>query len=278
MSRDAWIPTGPGDAPLATLDLDGGAASINQRQLRRVGLAGWQAQTTAGLLAAWDLTGTPGTFLDIGANAGIYSLLCRRLWPEMAVVAFEPSPSTLDAGRRWARANALDVRFEPVALSDRDDRGTLYLSQRSDASNSLEEGFRAASGSVEVELCTLDTWVVRAGVVPTVVKIDVEQHEPAVIAGAHDTLAAHRPVIVMELLGTPASAQAHQRLTDLGYVTHDLGERDRLYWPDALPAGWMETYREWRRAVARCQPSADRGRPGLGDRARRLVRGGGSDR
>lgn len=261
MSRDAVMPTGPGDAPLRALRLDGGQASINQRQLRRLGLAGWQEATTAALLTAWDLTSPAGTFFDVGANAGVYALLCRLLHPSMEVVAFEPSPTTVAAGQQWARANDVEVRFESVALSDVDGRGTLYLSSRSDASNSLVEGFRDPSGTLDVELLTMDTFVRREGLAPSVVKIDVEQHEPAVLRGARSTLAEHRPVIVMEVLGSESSRRAHEELRRLDYEPFGLGDRDGLYWPGGLPTDWDQRFAGWSDAIGRCVPPGRRPRP-----------------
>ena len=259
-TADAWIPTGPDGAPLRLIDLAGGRDSINQRTLRRDGLAGWQATTTAALLTAWDLAPTRGAFFDVGANAGVYALLCRLLRPDIEVVAFEPSPTTIAAGQRWARANGSAVRFEPVAVSDTDDRGTLYLSRRSDASNSVVAGFREPSGTLEVELITLDTFVERESLAPAVVKIDVEQHEPAVIRGARRTLARHRPVIVMEVLASDASRRADNRLRRLGYESLGLGARDRLYWPGRPPAAWDERFAGWAEAVGRCVPRGTRTR------------------
>jgi FkbM family methyltransferase len=250
----AWFPTGPDDAPLGLLDLAGGRASINQRHLRRHGLAGWQAETTAGLLAAWQLTSRPGAFLDVGANAGVYALLCRLLWPSMEVVAFEPCGETVEAGRRWAAANDVAVRFEQVALSEAPGEGVLYLSTRSDASHSLVAGFREAADAVTVPLQTLDGFAERDGVTPTVVKIDVEQHEPAVVRGARETLARCRPVVVMERLKSRASRQAHRLLDELGYTAHPLGARDHLYWPGEAPPRWPDVYRGWLHAVQRCAP------------------------
>ena len=252
------MPTGPGDAPLRPLHLAGGQASINQRNLRRDGLAGWQAATTAALLTAWDLTSPGGTFFDVGANAGVYAPLCRLLHPSMEVVAFEPSPTTVEAGQQWARANDVEVRFERVALSDVAGRGTLYLSSRSDASNSLVAGFREPSGTVDVELLTMDAFVRREGLAPSVVKIDVEQHEPAVLRGARSTLAEHRPVIVMELLGSESSRRAHRRLRRLDYEPVALGDRDHLYWPGGLPTGWTERFAGWSDAIGRCVPPGRR--------------------
>lgn len=256
----AWVPTGAGDAPLRRIDLVDGEASANQRQLRRHGLAGWQPGTSAGLLAAWELTGEPGTFVDVGANAGVYALLCRLLWPSMAVVAFEPSPATVEAGRAWAAANGVDVAFEAAALSDVDDRGVLHLSAKSDASNSLVAGFREATGAVEVDLVTLDGYAARTGLTPTVVKIDVERHEPAVLRGARRTLERDRPVVVIEVLGGEEAEPVHALLADLGYTARRLDARDRLYWPGPVPSRWPEVLEGWRQAVDRCVPVARRRR------------------
>lgn len=254
MSRQARIPTGPGDLPLRPIELGDGQSSINQRQLRRVGLAGWQPATTAALLAAWELGPEPGVFLDVGANAGLYALLCRLLSPATRAIAFEPFPDTVAAGRRWAQANGVEVHFEQLAVSDADGHATLYVSERSDASNSLVAGFRRASATVDVRCVTLDHYLAREGLVPTVIKIDVEQHEPAVIRGADATLRRHRPVVVMELLETDASRQAHQRLRALGYTSCHLGARDHLYWPGGLPDAWQERFDGWLHAVSRCGP------------------------
>lgn len=253
--RSAWVPTGADDAPLRRIDLAGGQASANQRQLRRKGLAGWQPGTTAGLLAAWQLTQKPGAFFDVGANAGVYSLLCRLLWPSMQAVAFEPSPSTLEAGRQWAAANGVEVTFEQAALSELDGGGTLYLSNKSDASHSLVAGFRQASGTLEVDLITLDGYVERTDLVPTVVKIDVEQHELAVLRGARRTLQRCRPVVVVEVLQAEQRQQAHELLCDLGYVARGLDARDRLYWPGTVPADWPGAVDGWLSAVRRCAPT-----------------------
>lgn len=254
MRPRAWIPTGPGDAPLELLDLAGGRGSINQRHLRRHGLAGWQAETTAGLLAAWQLTGPSGAFLDVGANAGVYALLCRLRHPSMEVVAFEPSPDTVRAGRRWAETNDAAVRFEQIALSESEGEGTLHLSKRSDASHSLVAGFRETTGTIAVPLETLDGYVEREGVTPTVVKIDVEQHELAVVRGARETLARCRPVVVMELLRSRAARRAHRLLGELGYDARPLGARDHVYWPGEVPPGWPDAYAGWLHAVQRCAP------------------------
>lgn len=240
------------------LDLLDGRASANQRRLRHKGLAGWQWETTAALLSAFELTAKPGTFLDVGANAGVYAILCRLLWPQINAIAFEPTPATARAGIRWASANDVDVAFEQLALSDDEGPALLHLSDRSDASNSLVAGFRESSEAVEVETTTLDDYVESRDIVPTVIKVDVEQHELSVVRGAKRTLQRHEPVIVMELLKAPQSRKAHRLLQDLGYEPDTVDTRDCVYWPGTFPTRWDEVFQGWLAAVERCRPMIPR--------------------
>lgn len=258
-SARAWIPTGPGDAGLAEISLGRGRASSDQRQLRRNGLAGWQVATTAGLLAAIELSARPSTFLDIGANAGVYSLLCKRLFPEMDVIAFEPVRATRKAGQRWASANEVQIQFEAIALSDHVGSAPMYVSAKGDASNSLVKGFREASETVTVDVLTLDAYLERTGVMPSVLKIDVEQHEPAVIRGAARALERYTPIIVIEMLKrhgelTDAAREAHLLLEPLGYEARPLEYRDWLYWHGGVPAEFDNRSSAWRVAIERCVP------------------------
>jgi len=65
------------------------------------------------------LLGNADTFLDIGANAGIFSVHIasfRTIYPNFQVYAFEPNPDTAERLRR--NAEPLGVRVFPFALSD----------------------------------------------------------------------------------------------------------------------------------------------------------------
>ena len=137
------------------------------------------------------------TAIDIGANMGEYSYLMARHARD--VVAFEPNAVLNPALRRRLPSN---VRIEPFALSR--EAGTVAF--RVVAGNTgvatIEPG--NALGMIEdpstvetrqVETRTLDSFSL-ADV--SLIKIDVEGHEEAVIDGALETLARCRPALLIE--------------------------------------------------------------------------------
>ena len=78
----------------------------------------------------------PGdTFVDIGANIGIFSLLAARIvGPSGRVIAFEPVPITLEKLRANILLNDLqNITVVPAALCDETRRGFIHL----DSENNL---------------------------------------------------------------------------------------------------------------------------------------------
>lgn len=235
------------------------------RSVTEHGLGGWQPATSAALLAAWDIAPSR-TFFDVGANIGIYAMLHARLRPQSTTVAFEPAPNVLASGETMTTANGVTVRWEHAAVSDSEGDVTLFLSARTDASNSLVSQHRKAKGTVTVPAVTLDGYVRSSGLVPSVVKIDVERHEPAVIQGAAATLDTHKPIVVAELLpGRAEGDDVRALLASHGYSAqpiespdtpeHENKSRDWLFWPGEVPTEFDARFREWYTAVQRCMPT-----------------------
>lgn len=129
--------------------------------------------------------GQGGTFADIGANAGIYSL-----WAHVAsqgrarVLGFEPDP---EMRRRLAfnlASNGIQsITLLPWALSDADGTARFWINDGQRGTNSLE----APSGpvqrrAVDVQIRTLTGVLAEEGVTRLdAMKIDVEGHEPQVL-------------------------------------------------------------------------------------------------
>lgn len=148
----------------------------------------------------------PGSHvLDIGANIGEWSLpMARQVGPAGRLHAFEPIPFMNDALNRTLRVNGqFHASAYQVALSNADGNATFHVNFRAGAisdtgSSSLE---RPGEGeAIEVKTATLDGFLAANGINGPIsfAKIDVEGHEYAVIEGAKETLARHRPVLVME--------------------------------------------------------------------------------
>jgi len=182
-------------------------------------------------LLAWLRAGD--TFLDVGANVAPYSLLATRV-PGVRAVAFEPGTLARERAEANIALNRVGgaVTLVPRAVSERD--GAARLSADRWATNALVDGTYAGEAE-EVETVSLDSYVTAAGVEQvSLVKVDVEGHEPAVLAGAGALLARDRPALILELNDIDALrdfAAAHG-YTPVAYDP-DAGTLGEAPWPEA---------------------------------------------
>jgi FkbM family methyltransferase len=207
----------------------------------------------AALLALFEDAEEGFVFFDVGANVGLYAASCAALFEPAAVVAFEPTPSTAEVARRIMIANGLGVTVEELALGAEPGLGSLYLSAKSDSSNSLVAGFKESSGSMTVAVDTLDGYVSRSGLMPTIVKIDVETYEPEVLAGARRTIEGHRPHLIVEVLnrnGHDHGVEISAAMKDLGYCYYRLGPHVPLEPSDRIIGQRRTKHQDWLLAPA----------------------------
>jgi FkbM family methyltransferase len=149
--------------------------------------------------------------------------LLARAYTEREVVGFEPTPAVRDWGRRVAADNGLAYCFEQVAVGEAAGTAVLYLSDRTDSSNSLAAGFRPSSRRIEVLVETLDRHQELTNSSPAIVKIT----EHLVLRGARRILAEHRPWIFCEVLVNREPARVLTEIMDgTGYRYYQLtGDR-----------------------------------------------------
>lgn len=157
---------------------------------------------------------------DVGANSGIYTFwMCREA---ARVIAFEPNPTlaALLAAKFGPSIAAGRLRIEGCALSDGEGSIQLHIPQAT-ALASVEAGAVDAHGqevtAVTVPRLTLDRF--DDGPVGFV-KIDVEGHEAAVVAGGLRLIGRHRPTLLVEAeeRHSPGSlAKLRDLLAPLGY-------------------------------------------------------------
>ena len=126
--------------------------------------------------------------VDVGAHVGLWSYWMARDFQYLA--AFEPHPDHRECwAKNLAHVAGTDWRLYDTALGAAE--GTITL-----AANVGESGgTHVAATGVAVPQCTLDSY---AFPVIDLLKIDCEGYEPAVIAGATETIRRCRPVIVVE--------------------------------------------------------------------------------
>ncbi len=140
-------------------------------------------------------------FLDVGANVGSYTVLAAGA-AKARVIAVEPIPSTFEVLQRNVALNALDDRVDCHRLGLSDTHGTLRFTSTLDTVNHvLSDGEDAPS--VDVPVTRMNDLV--GDEVPTLIKIDVEGHEHAVLRGGGGTLDDPRLLaVIMETNGSGA--------------------------------------------------------------------------
>jgi FkbM family methyltransferase len=133
----------------------------------------------------------PGIVVDVGANLGWHALHTARHPNVETVLAFEPDPFNAWLIERNLAANGIDnVIMDARAVGAALGRAKMYRYKNTNFgrhSLATDHGF----GSRDVLMTGLDSALTAAGFgqhAVSLVKIDVEGYEPAVIAGAKETL------------------------------------------------------------------------------------------
>ncbi|MFT7580356.1 MAG: FkbM family methyltransferase [Myxococcota bacterium] len=150
-----------------------------------------------------------GTFLDVGANLGVYSLLARA--EGAATHLFEPEPRHADFLARNAPVFGV---IHPVALSNRCGMASLRLgvSEKPGVSSLAGAADDAIyAGGVAVPVTTLDKIVGQAPSIDwadvRLIKVDVEGHETETMAGMQGLLRSLPNVCVWCEVRGPASGR-----------------------------------------------------------------------
>jgi FkbM family methyltransferase len=212
------------------------------RRLERGGLADFEPEGIGCVLALMDHLGS-GTFFDVGANIAPYSFVTAAL-TSWTIVAFEPTPDVARTARRIRELNGLSYEIEECALDEKPGHLPLYISTLSDTSSSLEREWRPWKRTVTVRVDTLDAYCDRTGRWPSVLKIDTETTEPAVLRGGARLISDHRPWIVCEVLKGHTEAELEQIIEPLGYHRYHIRDGGELVERERLQ-GEAVTLRDW---------------------------------
>lgn len=185
----------------------------------------------------------PGwTVLDVGANAGYFSLLAADLGGRGSrVVAFEPNPHMVELLRRSASLNrCTSLEIVQAACGDHEGQVTLRLS--SDPRNTGLSTVRETSGCadrVPVALLRLDEFCASRGLLPDLVKIDVEGAETGVLLGAEALLREGCPAHVVCELWAESRDEMVEYMGGLSYVVHAILPDGSLTPAGPVQAQWQ---------------------------------------
>jgi FkbM family methyltransferase len=196
------------------------------------------------------LVGRDDVFLDIGANSGIYAILCA-LAPirPRHVIAIEPAPPVLDLLLKNVYLNGLSDRIQVLAAAAGEMDGfaelTLPTTDPSVGTARLQSGTEAAKvvprgalwrlepGRVWIPIRAIDSLVEQRTIrPPSVVKVDVEGFEASVLRGMRRSLQGSVRVLLLELHHTllPPGETA-ESVTE---ILHEAGLRE---WRSPLRLG-----------------------------------------
>ena len=179
-----------------------------------------------------------GTFVDIGANVGWFTLLASKFYREKGgrVFSFEPQADIFQNLTRSVAANGFELIATVHCLALGDRNGEIQM---------IDAGSNSGGSSIvapELGRPEFETVQIRRfdDVIPKlervdIVKMDIEGAEPLFFRGAENFVRAHRPAIVSEVAvrklrtvsGTDAPSYI-QSVVDLGYTARKLSSRGEL--------------------------------------------------
>jgi FkbM family methyltransferase len=144
-----------------------------------------------------------GVFYDVGAHIGLFSLLAARIVGQTgSVFAFEADPENAERIQEHRRRNGLDnIQVIPSAVWSSAGRLTFA---RASANSSRNQGAVTVSAAnektntIQIEAVTLDAFA-QEHLPPTLVKIDVEGGEAAVLEGSEELFKSKSPMLICEV-------------------------------------------------------------------------------
>jgi FkbM family methyltransferase len=172
-----------------------------------------------------------GLFLDVGANDGISALSFRRFSKSYRILSLEPNPllepklkrlkksdphfdyKIVGAGSVRERMKFFVPTYKNVVLH------TFTSSNRDHILAAIVESFgRAVADAVEIKAFYCDIIPIDAlNIDPTIIKIDVEGFDYAVVQGLSATIGRAKPFIIIEL-GATKYEQIKEGLSECDYV------------------------------------------------------------
>lgn len=180
---------------------------------------GWEGTT----LLVWErLAASSGITFDVGANTGVFALAAKAANPAARVHAFEPLPAIAERLEANIALNNFDIAVHAAAVSDH--AGTAKI-RMIEAAHEYSASFEHmewmdhdAGIEVEVPLLRLADVIAETGERPTLIKLDVERHEPQALRGLWPGLeGGPLPALVIEILDDEVAAAVRAEIDGRGY-------------------------------------------------------------
>ncbi|HTY46939.1 MAG TPA: FkbM family methyltransferase [Methanomassiliicoccales archaeon] len=178
--------------------------------------------------------------VDIGANVGYYALLEGRIATHGRVFAVEPVAGNMSVLKTNIEANQLhNITTHPIAIGDRIGKATIFVCDHCNWSSPINNYPERVVDKQIVEMEPLDTFIERVVQErPSLVRMDVEGYEAAVMRGAAQYLEGNgESRIFVEIHPSLLAPQEFEQLIS--------GLRENGYKVDAVFREFSPGYKRW---------------------------------
>lgn len=138
-------------------------------------------------------------FADVGANIGLHTLFIRTEFPSVDIIAFDPSPSSYKYLELSLAFNHVrNVELKKIALADSDGEMEFYSWGEESSGDSLRDTKRVQGTPKIIKVPAKEMDGLPDLPLVTVIKMDCEGAELAILQGAVDTIKRGQPFILLE--------------------------------------------------------------------------------
>lgn len=172
-------------------------------------------------IALQDLCKPGDIVFDVGANfGGLTMVMSRSVGLKGKVCAFEASPRIIDKCQRnlvWNGCNNVQLYHKAVYHTS-GEKVPIYLG--SHLNDSIYQNAESETAAYYVSTLTLDDFVAQTGLVPNLVKMDIEGAEFDAIKGMIKTIENAKPHLILET--QREDTRCLDWLREKGYIAIDL--------------------------------------------------------
>lgn len=182
-----------------------------------------------------DRSGDHGSFIDVGANIGMYSWEVLKNSPKRKILAFEPDPLNFELLERTLREYDFEnIEIYPFALSNKNQKVSFYQDTITSATGNIcgsdktwiENYLGTNASKISIETKRLDSFKGEK-LVPSLIKVDVEGHELEVLEGAEAIIAQVKPIMIIESF-PPKQMNVLNFLYQFGYKVNDADQSSAI--------------------------------------------------
>ncbi|MES2893438.1 MAG: FkbM family methyltransferase [Bacteroidota bacterium] len=167
---------------------------------------------------------------DIGANTGLYSLVAKTKNRQASVHAFEPFGAICNKLVHNAAINQYAIACNCLAVSDYTGDAVIYTADAEFAySVTVNQNLWVTEGEaikLDIKTTTLKDYI-EANKIQRIdlMKIDVETHEPEVMAGFDFYFRKFKPVLLIEILNEEVAAKLAPYFPNDEFDFYNIDER-----------------------------------------------------